>query len=205
MSYRMSFDRLSRWSIPGVLLVAVLVHGYLFRGDGGKMFAGMACCTMYATLALAALSIPRRVDMTFERLIICCLVEITIIDTEDIERAERLPRPPRWSFPVAGVWGGGGYYGYWFDLRRWRLFKLYTADWRGPCFRICRTYACDIIVAAPQEKQSPIKGGGEIQSGDTGEGCRGHPETATEQSVDSDGHSGVRSAPEVLEKLDPRS
>lgn len=139
--------------------MAVLVHGYLFRGDGGKMFAGMACCTMYATLALAALSIPRRVDMTFERLIICCLVEITIIDTEDIERAERLPRPPRWSFPVAGVWGVGGYYGYWFDLRRWRLFKLYTADWRGPCFRICRTYACDIIVAAPQEKQSPIKGG----------------------------------------------
>lgn len=96
-------------------------------------------------MALAALSIPRRVEITPQRLIIYCLVELTVVETKDIRLVQHLPGHPPWSFPLAGAWGIGGYYGYWFDLRRGRWFKIYATQ-RGSCLRICRYHGCDIIV-----------------------------------------------------------
>lgn len=144
-------DGLSRWSVPAVWLAVLAVQGYLFGGDGAKMFIATLCFMADALLLLAMLSIPRRVEITSDRLVILCLLEMTIVGSEEIESVELLSAPPRRAFPVAGVWGFGGYYGYWFDLRRWSLFKIYTADRHGSCLRICRKEACDIVVAAPRE------------------------------------------------------
>lgn len=149
-SWPLRRDRLARRGLPIVWCAALLLHWVLFRycGSVATAYAASICGVMYALLLLAMLSIPRRIETTFDGLVIHCLLEVTVVDAEQIRFAQRLSRHPKWSVPLAGLWGVGGYYGYWFDLRRWRFFKIYAGS-RGPCLRICRKQGCDIITDFP--------------------------------------------------------
>ncbi len=145
--YRLRADRLSRWSRIGVPAVAAGAAFMLFRSAGGTLYPFLAAGMIGALLLLAALSMPRYIEVTAGHLIVLCLLEPTIIAFDDIGSVELLSGLPEWSVPLAGVWGFGGYYGYWLEVRRMRLFKIYTAH-RGACLRLGRRRGCDIVVDA---------------------------------------------------------
>ena len=75
------------------------------------------------------LSFPRYLTIDDDALQIHCIVELTRIHVEEIEKIRRIDRDYfRRMIPLIGSYGFGGYYGYWFHLSDWEICKVYATE-----------------------------------------------------------------------------
>lgn len=100
---------------------------------------------MLCIFLLAAMSIPRRIEVAADSLIIYGVLEVSIIRYNDIKVVETIDRIPYYMIPVVGILGFGGYYGYWINVKDLSLCKVYASRHRA-CLRIRRYNDIDIII-----------------------------------------------------------
>ena len=80
-------------------------------------------------ITLYILSFPRYLTIDDDALQIHCIVELTRIHVEEIEKIRKIDRDYfRRMIPLIGSYGFGGYYGYWFHLSDWEICKVYATE-----------------------------------------------------------------------------
>ena len=109
------------------LLGWALYHLY----EGGYLSAWFTSFIV-ALVALMALSIPRKIVVSDDRVEIRCLLDITEIRRDEIASVRRVEkRRMKWMIPIFGGYGFFGYYGHFLDLRRLDRVRIYASEWRN--------------------------------------------------------------------------
>lgn len=129
--YKYRFDRRTiYWTLIYLVIFAVLGAGLYLLYEGGYLSAWFTSFIV-ALIALMALSIPREIVVTEERVEVRCLLDITEIPRDEIASVRRVePRRMKWFVPVFGGCGFFGYYGHFIDLRRLERVRVYASQWR---------------------------------------------------------------------------
>lgn len=100
---------------------------YLYEGD--YLSAWFSTC-VGALLVLMALSIPRKLVVTEEKVEVRCLLDITEIARSEIASVRRVePKEMRWMLPIFGGCGFFGYYGHFIDLKHFERILIYASKW----------------------------------------------------------------------------
>ena len=108
-------------AVGGVFLVLYSRSGYF---PTWFLFFGVTIGLLYV------LSIPRKIRVTEKMFEIHCVVELTSIALEDIASIRRMDRRQmRWSVPLLASYGFFGYYGWYYNLSEWSLYKVYASEW----------------------------------------------------------------------------
>lgn len=112
--------------------------GYIGLGIGlyllyeGGYFSAWFATSIGALLILMALSIPRKLILTDEKLEIRCLLDMTELPRAEIASVRRLEKEEmRYIFPLFGGCGFFGYYGHFLDLRHFERLTIYASKWRN--------------------------------------------------------------------------
>lgn len=130
--FRFRIDKRARWiTLLALLLIAGGV-GWLFYSSGGSYLPAWVTTVIIALLLLAALSIPRFMRVSPHSVEIHCVMELAKIPVRDIRQVQLLdPAVMKYCIPIWGVYGIGGYYGYYFSFRARKVFRLYASQWRN--------------------------------------------------------------------------
>lgn len=147
--YKYRFDRRTLyWSIVHLAVYAAMGVGLYLLYEGGY-FSATFTGFIVALLALMALSIPRKIVVSDESVEIRCLLDITEIRREEIKSVRIVdPKRMKWILPFFGGCGFFGYYGHYFDLRRFERVRLYASEWRN-FVEIEDIYDERVIVSCP--------------------------------------------------------
>ena len=131
-SYKYRFDRRTLyWTILCLLALALLGVALYLLYEGGYLSAWFTSFIV-ALIALMALSIPRRIVLSPDKVSIRCLLDITEIRTADIASVRRVEKSEmRGLLPLFGACGFFGYYGQILDLRRFERIRIYASEWRN--------------------------------------------------------------------------
>ncbi len=131
-SYKFNYNlKVILWSIINLVVIVVAGCVIYLRYDGSVFFAWFASF-VFAMILLLILSIPRRVVLTDETLLIHCVLDVTRIEYNRITSVRCIPaRKLRWVLPIFAGCGFFGYYGIYFDIRHFNLFKIYASEWRN--------------------------------------------------------------------------
>lgn len=112
------------------IVLVVVVFVVLFIAVRGAYLSAWFLSIIGAVLALAAMSIPRKITLTDRSLNINCVVELTSLPLEDIRDVRRIEKSDMPNcMPLFGCYGFFGYYGYFVSFRTWSLFKIYASEW----------------------------------------------------------------------------
>lgn len=127
--FKYSLDRRSKritWGII-VLIVGLAVVSHFVWGT--SYIPAWFLLFLLCIITLYILSFPRYLTIDDEALQIHCIVELTRIHVEEIEKIRRIDRDYfRRMIPLIGSYGFGGYYGYWFHLSDWEICKVYATE-----------------------------------------------------------------------------
>lgn len=127
--------------IFSLILIILCVVGVWLLYDlytGGFISAWFASVVV-ALILLMVLSVPRRISVIGNAIEIQCVSDITEIQIDEIEYIRLIPRKRlSWIIPIFGVMGFFGYYGKFFDVKRFRIVTLYASEWSN--FVDIRTY-----------------------------------------------------------------
>ncbi len=128
--YKYNFDRETIYlTLVHIVIVSALGIVLYMLYDDGYLSAWFASFVV-ALFCLMALSIPRRVELTSQKLSIVCLLELTEIEIAEIATIRKInPRRVRFVVPYLGSCGFFGYYGQFIDLRRFERVKIYATEW----------------------------------------------------------------------------
>lgn len=130
--FRFRMDKRAKWLTTIALLTIAGGVGWLFYSSGGSYLPAWFATVVVALLLLAALSIPRFMRVSPHSVEIHCVMELTKIPIRDIRYVRFIERGQmKWCFPVWGIYGMGGYYGYYFNLRERKVFRLCASQWRN--------------------------------------------------------------------------
>lgn len=154
------------WIICSVLLAAV---GFFVIYSRSGYFPTWFLFFGLTILLLYVLSIPRRIRVTQKTFEIHCVVELTSIKLEDIAEITAMePGEMRWSFPLLASYGFFGYYGWFYNLSEWSLFKVYASQWRNfvrieDIYETVYVVSCDdpqaLIDSVSEARKSRASGG----------------------------------------------
>lgn len=130
--YKYRIDRRTLyWTALYVVVYIGLGWGLYLLYEGEYLSAWFISC-IGALLILMALSIPRKLVLTDEKLEIRCLLDITELQRDEIAGARRVqPDEMKWLVPLFGGCGFFGYYGHFFDLRHFDRILIYASEWRN--------------------------------------------------------------------------
>ena len=147
--YKYRFDRRTLyWTLVHLIVYAGMGVGLYYLYEGGY-FSAWFTSFIVALIALMALSIPRKIVVSDESVEIRCLLDVTEIRREEIRAVRAVePRRMKWVVPLFGGCGFFGYYGHYFDLRRFERVLLYASVWRN-FVEIENIYDERIIVSCP--------------------------------------------------------
>lgn len=85
---------------------------------------------MVAIIALATLSIPRRLRLSDEGVEICCISDYTHIAHEEIASVRVVsPKEMKYFVPIFASVGFFGYFGLYLNLRKLDFVKMYASKW----------------------------------------------------------------------------
>lgn len=131
-SYKYRFDRRTiYWTLTYLVIFLLLGAGLYLLYEGGYLSAWFTSFVV-ALIALMALSIPRRIVVTDEKVEVRCLLDITEIPRSEIASVRRVDaRSMKWFLPLFGGCGFFGYYGHFIDLRRLERVRIYASEWRN--------------------------------------------------------------------------
>lgn len=112
-----------------VFAVLAVVLFYVY--DGGYILAWFISI-MAAVVGLMILSIPRKIVLNDDGVEIRCISDLTEIPYRDIVSARTVAdREMRFFVPLFASVGFFGYYGYFLNLRKMDLVKVYASSWSG--------------------------------------------------------------------------
>lgn len=133
-------DRRAWWLSVVTILLLGGVCAYLWCiASGAYYIAAWATTTAVVLVALFLLSVPRRIILSEDELELRCLVETTYIPLHTIVDVEVLGSEGfGGKVPLLGIYGFGGYYGRYLDLRRWSVYRVYASR-RSGCVAIHTT------------------------------------------------------------------
>lgn len=118
------------WGVLQIIVVGLFGYWLYTLYEGGYISAWFASFIV-ALLGLLFLSIPRKIEVTPDKINIICILELTEIKIADIVRIRTVnPRTQKWFVPLFGAYGFFGYYGIYLDLRRFEKVKIYTTEWQ---------------------------------------------------------------------------
>ena len=127
--FKYKLDRRSRritWGIT-VLIVGLAIAFHLLWG--ASYIPAWFLLFLLCIITLYVLSFPRYLTIDDDALQIHCIVELTRIHVEEIEKIRRIDRNYfRRLIPLIGSYGFGGYFGYWFHLSDWDICKVYATE-----------------------------------------------------------------------------
>jgi len=130
--YKYRFDRRTLYWTLAYLIVFALLGGGLYHLCEGGYLSAWFTSFIVALVALMALSIPRKIVVADRTLQVRCLLDITEIPRNEIASVRCVePGRMKWIVPLFGACGFFGYYGHYFDLRRFQRVKLYATEWRN--------------------------------------------------------------------------
>lgn len=130
--YKYRFDRRTiYWSMAYLAVFALLGLLLFFLYEGGY-FSAWFTSFIGALLALMALSIPRKIVVTDQKIEIRCLLDITEMPRAEIASVRKVEDGRmKWFIPLFGGCGFFGYYGHFLDLRNFERVRLYASQWRN--------------------------------------------------------------------------
>ena len=126
--YRLSYGT---WYWTVVHIVVFIVTGIVLTliFEGGYVLAWFLSL-MLAIIGLMTLSIPRKIAITEDGIEICCISDYTEIPYEDIASVRTVPAKEMKLFlPIFASSGFFGYYGYFLNLPKMDLVKIYASKW----------------------------------------------------------------------------
>lgn len=130
--YTYRFSRSMYYRAAAFIGVFILLGWLLYHLYAGGFISAWFTSCVVALIALMALSIPRRIVVTEEKVEVRCLLDITEVHREEIASVRRVDnRRMKWFIPLFGGYGFFGYYGHYLDLRRFERVKLYASEWRN--------------------------------------------------------------------------
>lgn len=131
-TYRYRIDRKTwYWTLLYMVLYIGLGIGLYLLYEGGYFSAWFAT-SIGALLILMALSIPRKLILTEEKLEVRCLLDMTEIPRKEIASVRRVEQSEmRGIIPLFGGCGFFGYYGHFFDLKHFERLTIYASEWRN--------------------------------------------------------------------------
>ena len=152
--YKYRFDRRTLYWTLVHLVVYTLMGVVLYYLYEGGYFSAWFTSFIVAMVALMALSIPRKIVVTEDAIQIRCLLDITEIQRTEIKAVRKItdPRHMKWMIPLFGGCGFFGYYGHFFDLRRFERVKIYASVWRN-FVEIKDQYDERVIVSCPDPER----------------------------------------------------
>ena len=153
-------------TISLVLITAGLA--YLYLNSGGSYLPAWMTVLILALLVFASLSIPRYMIISPTAVEIHCVVELTTTPYEDIISVRLMEQKEmKWAVPVPllGIYGFFGYYGYFINLRRGRIFKVYSRKWNN-FVMIENIYEDLIVVSADDPEKFISEVAGHMDSGE---------------------------------------
>lgn len=131
-SYKYHFDRRTIYWTLVYLVIFILLGGLLYHLYEGGYLSAWFTSFIVALVALMALSIPRRIVVTDDKVEIRCLLDITEIRRDEIASVHRVDvRRMKWFIPLFGGCGFFGYYGHFIDLRHFERVRLYASEWKN--------------------------------------------------------------------------
>ncbi len=131
-TYRYRIDRRTwYWTLLYVVAYLGLGIGLYLLYEGGY-FSAWFSTSIGALLILMALSIPRRLTLTDEQLVVECLLDVTELPREEIASVRRVEEEElRGILPLFGGCGFFGYYGHFLDLKHFERLTIYASEWRN--------------------------------------------------------------------------
>ena len=127
--FKYSLDRRSKritWGIIVLIVGLAIVFHFVW---GTSYIPAWFLLFLLCIITLYILSFPRYLTIDDDALQIHCIVELTRIHVEEIEKIRRIDRDYfRRMIPLIGSYGFGGYYGYWFHLSDWEICKVYATE-----------------------------------------------------------------------------
>ncbi|MFI3295307.1 MAG: PH domain-containing protein [Rikenellaceae bacterium] len=150
------YSRASRLTITLTIIYILALVGFevwMYFHVQSSFLPAVINSIIFILASINLLSIPRFTRITESGIEICCVLDITHIPLGEIRRVEVVERGAlSWSFPVLGIYGLFGYYGWFLNLRKWRISKCYTRSLRG-CVVIKRHHGCDLIVGVNERDE----------------------------------------------------
>lgn len=129
---RFRLDKRAKWLTVIALVLIVGGVGVLFYTSGGSYLPAWFSTVVLALLLLAFLSVPRFMRVSPHSVEIHCVMELVKIPIRDIRNVKYVePAQMKYCFPVWGIYGMGGYYGYYFNLRERKVFRMCASQWRN--------------------------------------------------------------------------
>lgn len=117
------------WSVIHIIGFVAVAAAFVHMYDGGYMVAWFISF-LVALIGLMILSIPRKIVLTSKSVEICCVSDRTSITYNDIVSVRAVQRREmRWFVPIFAAMGFFGFYGYFLNLRRLDLVKVYASKW----------------------------------------------------------------------------
>lgn len=130
--YKYRFGRSAYYGAAVYLALFGLLGWWLYHLYEGGYLSAWFTSFIGAIIALMALSIPRKIVVTEDRVEIRCLLDITEVRRDEIASVRRVePRRMKWFIPIFGGYGFFGYYGHFLDLRRFDRVRLYVSEWKN--------------------------------------------------------------------------
>ncbi len=147
--YRYRIDRRTLyWTLAHLVVYSLMGIGLYYLYEGGY-FSAWFTSFIVAAVGLMALSIPRKIVVTEEKVEIRCLLDLTELSRAEIRAVRKADaRRMKWMIPLFGGCGFFGYYGYYLDLRRFERVKIYASMWRN-FVEIEDVYDDLLIVSSP--------------------------------------------------------
>jgi hypothetical protein len=145
--FKYRLDRRARrltWIISLVLVVAALFFVLYSRSGYFPIWFTVFLITV---LTLYLLSIPRKIRVTADTLNIQCVVELTSVALEDIALIRTMDKSEmKYAVPLLASYGFFGYYGWYYNISEFSLFKVYASGW-GNFVRIEDIYETVYVVS----------------------------------------------------------
>ena len=130
--YKYRFGRAAYYRAAVYLALFGLLGWWLYHLYEGGYISAWFTSFIVAIIALMALSIPRKIVVTENRMEIRCLLDITEVRRDEIASVRRVePRRMKWFIPIFGGYGFFGYYGHFLDLRHFDRVRLYASEWKN--------------------------------------------------------------------------
>ena len=130
--YKYRFSRRTIYVSIFYLAVFALLGWALYHLYEGGYLSAWFTSFIVALIALMALSIPRKIVVSDDRVEVRCLLDITEIRRDEIASVRRVEnRRMKWFLPIFGGYGFFGYYGHFIDLRRLDRVRIYASEWRN--------------------------------------------------------------------------
>ncbi len=117
------------WTTVYIVIIVLLFSIMAGLYEGGYLSAWfLSFCIAF--IALTAMSIPRKIVVTDNTLLIRCILDITEIPRDEIASVRAVDnKEMRMILPVFASIGFFGYYGHFFDVRNMRHVEIYASTW----------------------------------------------------------------------------